>query len=65
MNCNNTPIDLAILSDALAIAIAKDNSADENNVIGNFLVAVGSIILTIAAQQAAQGNNNGGSDTTK
>ncbi len=65
MNCNNTPIDLAILSDALAIAIAKDNSADENNVIGNFLVAVGSIILTIAAQQATQGNNNGGSDTTK
>jgi hypothetical protein len=57
MNCNNTPIELAVLSDAIAIAIAKDNTADDNNIIGNFLVAVGSIILTIAAQQAAQDGN--------
>jgi hypothetical protein len=57
MNCNNTPIELAVLSDAFAIAIAKDNTAEDNNIIGNFLVAVGSIILTIAAQQAAQDGN--------
>lgn len=63
MNCNNAPFNLAVLSDALAIAIARDNSADENNVIGNFLVAVGSIILTIAAQQAIQDSNSGGNTT--
>ena len=48
---NTTPAELAILSDVIAIAISKDNSAEVNNVLGNLLVAVGGIILTVAAQQ--------------
>lgn len=47
------PIELAVISDIIAIALAEGNSADDNNVLGNLLVAVGSIILTIAAQQSA------------
>lgn len=45
------PNELAVLSTIVAIILSGDNSADDNNVLGNFLVAVGSIILTIAAQQ--------------
>jgi hypothetical protein len=47
------PIELGVITDVIAIALADGNSADDNNVLGNFLVAVGSIILTVAAQQAA------------
>ena len=47
------PIELAVISNIMAIALAEGNSADDNNVLGNLLVAVGSIILTIAAQQSA------------
>lgn len=54
-NINNIdPIDLGIISSAMAIALAKGNSASFNNVLGNLLVSVGGIILTIAAQQSAQ-----------
>ncbi|MBU5590989.1 hypothetical protein KQI89_04370 [Clostridium sp. MSJ-4] len=45
------PKELATLSTIVALNLSTDNSADDNNVLGNFLVAVGSIILTIAAQQ--------------
>lgn len=45
------PNELALLSAVVAIALSTDKSADDNNILGNFLVAVGSIILTIAAQQ--------------
>lgn len=47
------PIELGVISDVIAIALAEGNSADDNNVLGNLLVAIGSIILTIAAQQSA------------
>ena len=47
------PIELGVITDIVAIALAEGNSPDDNNVLGNFLVAVGSIILTVAAQQAA------------
>lgn len=43
--------ELAYLSNALAVILAADNTSDENNVLGNFLEAVGQIILLIAAQQ--------------
>ena len=56
------PNELAILSNIVAISLSTDKSADDNNVLGNFLVAIGSIILTIAAQQqnitASQDNEN-------
>ncbi len=58
MACSNDPIELAVLADALAVVFAAGKTADENNIIGNFLVAVGSIILTIAAAQAAQDNKD-------
>lgn len=45
------PNEIAVLSTVVAIALSTDKSADDNNILGNFLVAVGSIILTIAAQQ--------------
>lgn len=52
---------IASLSSLIAIAIAEDRTADENNILGNLIVAIGSIVLTIAAQQAAKlpqtGNN--------
>lgn len=47
------PIELGIISNIVAIGLAEGNSADDNNVLGNLLVAIGSIILTIAAQQSA------------
>lgn len=48
---NCTPEELALAAEALALALAKDRSSDYINVLGNLLVAVGSIMLTIAAQQ--------------
>lgn len=45
------PNELAVLSSSVAILLSKDNSIDDNNVLGNFLIAVGSVILIIAAQQ--------------
>ena len=45
------PNKLAILSNIVAIILSTDKSSDDNNILGNFLVAVGSIILTIAAVQ--------------
>lgn len=45
------PTELSVLSNVFAISIAKDRSSDEINVLGNFIVAVGGILLTIAAQQ--------------
>ena len=45
------PNELATISNIIAIVLSKDNFAEDNNVLGNFLVAVGSIILTIAALQ--------------
>lgn len=46
-----TPNELSVLANAIALGLADDKSADELNVLGNFIVAVGSLLLTIAAQQ--------------
>jgi hypothetical protein len=45
------PKELSILASAIAIALSEGRDADELNVLGNLIVAVGSIILTIAAQE--------------
>ena len=40
-----------ILALAIALAAAKVLDADDLNVLGNFIVAVGSLMLTAAAQE--------------
>ncbi|MDD4601098.1 hypothetical protein SDC9_04271 [bioreactor metagenome] len=45
--------ELAGLSLIIAIWVSKILTIEELNVFGNFIVAVGSIILTIAAQEEA------------
>jgi hypothetical protein len=45
------PDQLALLSALFAIAIADGLDPGESDVLGNFIVSVGSIILTISAQQ--------------
>ena len=46
-----SPNDLSILANIAAIAIAKDRTPNDINVIGNFITGVASLLLTIAAQQ--------------
>lgn len=46
-----SPEELSILANFIAIAISKNKSATENNIIGNFITEIGATILTIAAQQ--------------
>ncbi|NLO99382.1 MAG: hypothetical protein GX386_03695 [Clostridiaceae bacterium] len=41
------------MASLLAIVISKGKNADQLNVIGNFIVGVGGLILTIAAQLEA------------
>ena len=45
------PQDLLILANTIALSFSKDKTADELNVLGNFIVGVGSLMLTFAAQQ--------------
>ena len=42
---------LSVLANILALLISNNKDADQLNVIGNFIVGVGSLILTIAAQK--------------
>lgn len=53
MFCLNSigPSQLAILANVIAIALSKDRDADEINVLGNLIAAIGCIMLTIAAQK--------------
>lgn len=59
---NLSPEDLLVLTNAVAIVLMKDKKADEINVLGNFVVGVGCLLLTVAAQQqflqTLQENNN-------
>lgn len=48
---NCTPEELALAAEALALGLSENRSTDYINVLGNLLVAVGSIMLTIAAHQ--------------
>jgi len=51
LSCVNSAEQLSILANVLAIAISKDKSTDQLNVMGNFIVAVGGLILAMAAQR--------------
>lgn len=46
-----SPNELSILANVIAIGLAEGKTADEINVLGNFIVGVGGLLLTIAAQQ--------------
>lgn len=46
-----SPADISILASIIAIALSKGKSADEVNILGNFIAAVGASMLAIAAQQ--------------
>ena len=46
-----SPNELAILSTILALSIAEGRTASDLNIIGNFIVAVGGILLTMAPQK--------------
>ena len=58
-----TPCELATLSTVIGVIIASKLNVNEQNVVGNFLVGVGQIILIIAAQaqniQSLNENQNG------
>ncbi|MEA4827031.1 hypothetical protein [Clostridium sp. JNZ J1-5] len=61
-----TPAQLAILSSVVAVALSQNLNADEINILGNFVTAVGATLLIIAAkmasdesQQQSQNQNNG------
>ncbi len=56
MACFTTlgPNELILVNALVSLVISDDLSADELNVLGNFIVAVGSLILTKAAELSAQ-----------
>ena len=63
-----TPYELATLATALGVIISKQLNANQQNVVGNFIEAVGQSILTIAAQiqnlQSQEGNQSGNSGSS-
>lgn len=48
-----SPGELTILANAVALILSSDRTADEVNVLGNFITAIGALMLVIAAQQAS------------
>ena len=48
---NLSPEDLLALTNAVTISLSKNKTADELNVLGNFIVGIGCLMLTIASQQ--------------
>ncbi|APH14679.1 hypothetical protein NPD5_156 [Clostridium sporogenes] len=39
------------LTNKIAISLSKDRTVDEINILGNFIVGIGRLILTLTAQQ--------------
>lgn len=48
-NCRQRATQLALIASAVGVALAEQLNAEEQNIIGNFIVQIGSTILTIAA----------------
>ena len=46
-----SPFQLIIISSLLSVLICDDRDADELNVVGNLIVAVGALVMVFAAQQ--------------
>ena len=49
---NLSPEDVLILTNTIAISLSKDKTAIETALLGNFIVGVGCLMITVAAQQA-------------
>ena len=49
---NLSPEELIIITNAISISLSKDKTAIEMDVLGNFIVGIGCLLLTMAAQQA-------------
>jgi len=64
-NCKHGAQQLALIASAVAIAVAENFNADEQNVIGNVIVQIGSTILTIAAATQSCESANSQNDTQK
>lgn len=47
-NCNN-PEQITTWANAISLLLSKGRTVDELNVLGNFIVAVGGLMLTLAA----------------
>jgi hypothetical protein len=45
---NLSPEDLIVLTNAIAISFSKDKTADEINVLGNFIVGIGCLMIKFA-----------------
>lgn len=50
LNCIS-PEELALLANLIALQLSKGKNINELNVLGNLVAAVGTILLTIAAQK--------------
>ena len=62
--CELSGKELSILTGVLGAAISEGLTADELNLFGNFIVALGSSILTIAAsEQMGCGNSKATCET--
>ena len=46
-----SPYELALLGNLIAISLSENLNADDLNVLGNLIVDIGGVMLTIAAQQ--------------
>ncbi|AVP55765.1 hypothetical protein [Clostridium tetani] len=49
-NCAS-PEELSFIANIIAIELSAGKNADELNVLGNFIVAIGGLMLAIAAQK--------------
>ena len=48
---NMTPIEIAVIAAIIGLAFALPFTIDQQNVIGNVLVAAGFVVISIAAQR--------------
>jgi mannitol/fructose-specific phosphotransferase system IIA component (Ntr-type) len=53
LGCIKSAEQLSVFANLLAIAISKDKNSDQLNVIGNFVTAVGALILAMAAERSS------------
>lgn len=58
-----SPCELIVLGTVAAVAISDDMDAGELNVLGNFVVAVGGLMLTWAAQKEFTSKQDDSSDS--
>ena len=49
---------LIIVAALISILLSDNQSSDELNVLGNLIVSIGSLVLTIAAQKQAKESKN-------